>query len=44
MEEIVLAHGVDATGYAELVAFNAESGLSSFATFGGATASRRDRQ
>ena len=38
MHEIVLAHGVDATGYAELLAFNAESGLSAFATFGGATA------
>ena len=39
MDEIVLAHGVDATGFAELVAFNAESSLSSFATFGGAAAS-----
>lgn len=38
MDEIVLAHGVDATGNAELLAFNAESGLSNFATFGGATA------
>ncbi len=38
LDEIVLAHGVDATGYAELVAFNAESGLSSVATFGGAAA------
>lgn len=39
-DEIVLAHGVDATGYAELLAFNAESSIGSpFATFGGATAS-----
>lgn len=39
MDEIVLAHGVDATGFAELLAFNAESSIGSpFATFGGATA------
>lgn len=37
-EEIVLAHGVDATGYADLHAFDAESGLNNFANFGGATA------
>ncbi len=38
-DEMVLAHGVDATGYADLLAFDAESSIGSpFATFGGATA------
>ena len=36
--EVVLAHGVDATGYADLVAMDADVGLTIFATFGGATA------
>lgn len=36
--EIVLAHGVDATGFADLVAFNADGSLAIIATFGGASA------